>query len=227
MVSIRRTLWYERDAAKIEHRLHLFAFITLDFMRMQSARFMGYPKPTLAVENGKLVVRDVPVPRGSALGPTAARFEPALRQLKTTHLMGRVLFRLGLGPEMSTENADAATWSVAEVLFERLKELNRSRGSTVVLVYLPTQKDYANPAADVWRNRVKTLGAQKGIAVIDLIDDFRKLPALEIPSMFIQASELDYAGAAGHMTASGNRWLARTLYDRLAALAGVLPHSRP
>lgn len=220
-------LWYERDAAAFEHKLHLFAFITLDFHRMQSSRFMWYPKPTLAVENGALVVRDVPVPQRSLVAPAASRFEPALRQLKTTHLMERILVRLGLGPTIGREQIDERTWTVAAAVFERLREINRARGSTLVLVYLPTQKDFADPMADFWRAHVRDLGARAGIAVVDLIDDFRKLPPADIPAMFIQSSALDYTGAVGHMTVSGNQWVARTLHDRLAALPGVLPPARP
>ena len=40
-------LWYKRDAAKFEHQVHLLAFITDDFVRMQSDRFRGYGKPVI------------------------------------------------------------------------------------------------------------------------------------------------------------------------------------
>jgi hypothetical protein len=74
---------------------------------------------------------------------------------------------------------------------------------------------------------VKDLGARAGIAVVDLIDEFRKLPPPEVSAMFIQSSRLDYAGAAGHYTVAGNLWVARMLAARLAALPGVLPRSQP
>ena len=220
-------LSYQRDAEPLGHQVHLFAFITLDFQRMASADFMGYPKPTLDLENGNLVVRGVPVPRRPVYAPWVARFAPALRQLRMTHLAGRVAYRLGLGPGGAPETSDEATWSIASVMFERLRDLNKSRGSTLVLVYLPTQKDYANTSVDPWRSRVKDLGERAGIVVVDLIDEFRKLPPPEVTAMFIQSSRLDYARAAGHYTVAGNLWVARTLSARLAALPGVLPRTPP
>jgi hypothetical protein len=219
-------LAYERDAEKIGHQIHLFAFITLDFQRMQASDFMGYPKPTLAIENGALVVKGVPVPRRPFYAPWLTRFGPALRELRITHLAGRIAYRLGMGAGAVTEVSDEATWTIASAMLERLRDLNRSRGSTLVLVYLPTQKDYADTSVDAWRQRVNELGARAGIAVIDLIDDFRKLPPTEIDAMFIQGDQLDYARAAGHYSAAGNRWVARALFERLAALPGALSRSR-
>src|SRR5439155_1903766 len=56
-------LWYKRDAAKIGHQAQLLAFVTDDFYRMQSSSFSGYGKPVLEVEDGRLVVKNAPVPR--------------------------------------------------------------------------------------------------------------------------------------------------------------------
>ncbi|HYN09535.1 MAG TPA: hypothetical protein VES67_19275 [Vicinamibacterales bacterium] len=220
-------LSYQRDAEQLGHQVHLFAFITLDFQRMASTTFMGYPKPTLDLENGKLVVRGVPVPRRPVYAPWVARFAPALRELRMTHLAGRVAYRLGLAAGGAPEVPDDAIWTIASVMFERLRDLNKSRGSTLVLVYLPTQKDYANTSVDAWRTRVKDLGARAGIAVVDLVDEFRKLPPPEMTAMFIQSSRLDYAKAAGHYTVAGNLWVARMLSARLVALPGGLPRTQP
>ena len=43
-------LWYRRDGAPLEHRIHVFAFITDDFRRMERDRFLGYAKPLLGVD---------------------------------------------------------------------------------------------------------------------------------------------------------------------------------
>jgi hypothetical protein len=220
-------LSYQRDAEPFNHHLHLFAFITLDFQRMTSSTFMGYPKPTLALENGALVVRNVPVPRRPFYAPWLTRFGPPLRELRMTHLAGRVAYRLGLAASAAPDASDDATWAVASVMFEQLRDLNKARGSTLVLIYLPTQKDYANTSVDAWRARVKDLGARTGITVVDLVDDFRKVPPSEMEAMFIQSSRLDYAKAAGHYTNAGNLWVARRLSERIVALPGVLARPRP
>jgi hypothetical protein len=222
-------LAYERDAERIGHQIHLFAFITLDFRRMQSADFMGYPKPTLALENGALTVKGVPVPRRPFYAPWLSRFAPAIRELRMTHLAGRVAYRLGFGatPAAAAAVSDESTWAVASAMFERLRDLNRSRGSTLVLIYLPSQKDHANTSVDAWRGRVKDLGARAGITVIDLVEPFRQLPAEALGPMFIQADRLDFARAAGHYTVEGNRWIARALYERLVTVPGIFARSRP
>jgi hypothetical protein len=220
-------LAYERDAERIGHQIHLFAFITLDFQRMESADFMGYPKPVLAIENGALVVKGVPVPRRPFYASWISRFAPPLKELRMTHLAGRVAYRLGYGARPASEPSDESTWTIASAMFNRLKDLNRSRGSTLVLIYLPTQKDYANTSVDAWRQRVKDLGTRSSITVIDLVEPFRQLPPTAIGPMFIQADRLDFARAAGHYTADGNRWVARALYERLVTVPGLLSRSRP
>jgi len=55
-------LRYKRDAATIEHHIHLFAFITADFDRMLSDAFQGYPKPVLDLDRSRLVVRNARCP---------------------------------------------------------------------------------------------------------------------------------------------------------------------
>jgi hypothetical protein len=220
-------LAYERDAEGIGHHVNLFAFITLDFLRMQSTDFMGYPKPMLALENGALAVKGVPVPRRPFYAPWVTRFTPAVGELRMTHLAGRVAYRLGFGAPAAAEQPEETIWTIASAMFERLRDLNQSRGSTLVLIYLPTQKDYANTSVDVWRARVKDLGARAGITVVDLVDPFRQLPPSAIEPMFIQADRLDYARAAGHYSVDGNRWVARALYERLVTVPGIFSRSRP
>jgi hypothetical protein len=60
-------LWYMRDGTPLDHDLHLFVFLTDDFRRMRSDRFMGYGKPFLDVRDDSLVVANLPVPNTSWL----------------------------------------------------------------------------------------------------------------------------------------------------------------
>src|SRR5262245_11701161 len=53
-------LWYKRDGVKLEHHVQLLAIITDDFRRMQSDSFLGYGKPVIDIENGMLLVKNVP-----------------------------------------------------------------------------------------------------------------------------------------------------------------------
>src|ERR1051326_2238132 len=56
-------LWYARDGQSLAHSVHVFALITDDFIRMERPRFLSFAKPELAVEDGKLVAKNVPVPK--------------------------------------------------------------------------------------------------------------------------------------------------------------------
>ena len=172
-------------------------------------------------------MKGVPVPRRPFYAPWVTRFTPAVSELRMTHLAGRVAYRLGFGAPAAAEQPEETIWTIASAMFERLRDLNQSRGSTLVLIYLPTQKDYANSSVDVWRARVKELGARAGITVVDLVDPFRQLPPSAIEPMFIQADRLDYARAAGHYSVDGNRWVARALYERLVTVPGIFSRSRP
>jgi hypothetical protein len=62
-------LWYKRDAAQLEHQIHLFAFITSDFKRMGRDEFNGYGKPLLRIRADSLVVTNIPVPNRFFLSP--------------------------------------------------------------------------------------------------------------------------------------------------------------
>src|SRR5262245_61369217 len=42
-------LLYMRAGRELDHQVHLFAFITDDFKRMQSDQFLGYGKPVLGI----------------------------------------------------------------------------------------------------------------------------------------------------------------------------------
>ena len=66
-------LRYKRQAATIDHQVHFFAFITDDFYRMLADSFLGYAKPLLEIENGKLAVKNVPVPAQISYAPRLAK----------------------------------------------------------------------------------------------------------------------------------------------------------
>jgi hypothetical protein len=65
------------------------------------------------------------------------------------------------------------------------------------------------------------------IPVIDVLGAFRSLPRGDLEGMFIPRGQLDYPGAAGHLTARGNEAAARAIYDglvrdpRLASALGL------
>ncbi|MBE7472745.1 MAG: hypothetical protein HS114_26750 [Anaerolineales bacterium] len=214
-------LWYKRDGQKLEHDIHLFAFITTDFKRMQRDEFNGYAKPLLKVQNDTLLVTNVPVPWRSFYLPWLTQNREAIDDLKSTQLL-RSFFL----PEPGTASADqpAAGESSPEVVAAKiladLIKLNQAKNSTLVLVYLPGQ-DFTDDDLDHWRQVIHTAAERQSVPLLDLVDTFKGLPAGELDSLFIQKGEIDYQGAAGHYTVKGNQYVADVLYEQLMALPEI------
>ena len=87
-------LWFKRDGTQLEYNTHLFAFITSDFQRMRKDRFLGYAKPVLVIENGKLVATNVPVPRFAYKFTWLTANWDNLKGLRTVQFFNRALVKL-------------------------------------------------------------------------------------------------------------------------------------
>jgi lysophospholipase L1-like esterase len=217
-------LWYKRDAATIEHHVQLLAFVTHDFYRMQSDSFWGYPKPVLEVEDGTLVVKNVPVPRRTYHFPWTGAYiwlranVGNLLRLRTVELLNNVVQKIRVAtakPYQLTEGErDEKTREVLRKLFEDLKRINKQRSSTLVLVYLPTLSELEKgPRA--WTAFLEQESRTLGIPFINLFSEFRSLPNYEQARLFIAKGELPYAASEGHFNAAGNEFVARAIHDKL------------
>ncbi|HUO04596.1 MAG TPA: tetratricopeptide repeat protein [Candidatus Binataceae bacterium] len=210
-------LWYMRDGSKIEHSIHIFAFITDDFLRMQSWSHSGL-KPLLRLKGGRLVAVNVPL------------HERWFRVLHMMHDLSELkLVRLGakIGEllHLSSASGGAApddpgaegVFDASVTMFEELARSNAQQRSTLVLVYLPEFDDYSNHQFDAFRARFKAAVAQKGIYLIDLVDAIRTLPMKQASDFFIpwDTPLNSVLAAGGHYTVAGNEWVARSIYDRI------------
>jgi len=214
-------LWYRRDGTAFAHDVQVFAFITVDFGRMRDAAFLGYPKPVLAIEGGRLVTRNVPVPSKSEARIKLRELIRTAAMFRTVQLMQSWLSRPAPSPPPRADTADPLRPVVAGV-FESLRELHRRRGSTLVLVYLPMQADYAEVRdTDAWRTFIRDEAQRAEIAFVDLVDDLRTIPSHELGSYFIKAGESTYGRGEGHYTVRGNDFIARALYRKLVAIEAV------
>jgi hypothetical protein len=219
-------LWYKRDGMPLEHDVHLFAFIEGDFSRMQGETFNGYGKPVLAIRNEALTTENVPVPYRPFYAPWLTRATTALADLRASDLIRRIKKRFRPAKTPNQSAADSLTWQVAAKVFADLDSVNRARHSVLVLVFLPTEGDRGN-ASGPWRSRVHELSDREHIALVDLVEDFQKLPADSLDRLFIKAGEIEFAGAPGHYTIVGNEWVATKLYQHLLTMPEVarrLPH---
>lgn len=207
-------LWYMRDGVRLQHHLHLFAFITDDFIRMQSDRFVGYGKPVLGFRNDSLVVRNQPVPRTSSFTRwLAIQQTHALRNLNSLRLVREVFH---LDGDRAAANDSATTRRVVSRVFEELARANREKGSRLVLVYLPTAPDYRiNEGTASWRRFVQAEASRQGILFVDVVEAMRRVPPTEVDRLFAPNT---------HYSPAGNEFVAQTLYR---ALAPVLNRPRP
>ncbi len=242
-------LWYKRDGLKLEHNIHLFAFITNDFERIDFAEFLGYGKPLLKVKDDKLIIDNVPAPQFPAYIHWIVRNRSVIGELKSIQLLNsmRAQNSNSVSPENRSEAEkgddklspprppeggrapqppeggraleEGGTEIVVSKVFEDLRNINESKNSTLVLVYLPTLKDYDEipEVTERWRRYVRFGSEELGIISIDLVDEFRKLPRYEVKEMFFP-NDADYPGAAGHYTEKGNEYVAKLLYEKLLSL---------
>jgi hypothetical protein len=217
-------LWYRRDGTKIDHDVHVFAFVADDFVRMRNDRFLGYPKPVLALDQGRLTVRSVPVPEPSALDRTRRSLDRIVGGFRISELFRRLVYGPARPPALirvgGGEEGDPLR-PVAEKVFESLRDFHAGRGSVLVLVYLPTEGADGAGRLSPWRSFARDAAARLGIPLIDLVPDLNSLSGREVETFFIKAGDLPYRGAEGHYTVRGNQFIARALYRRLSALAPV------
>lgn len=214
-------LWYRRDGMAFAHDIQVFAFITVDFGRMRDAAFLGYPKPVLAIEEGRLVTRNVPVPQRSEARTKLRELVRTAATFRTVQLVQSWLARPAPRPASGGEAADPLRPVVARV-FESLRDLHRQRGSTLVLVYLPMLSDYTeNRETDQWRGFVRDEAVRGQIAFVDLVDELRTIPSHEINGYFIKAGESTHGRGEGHYSVRGNEFIARALYRKLVAIEAV------
>lgn len=214
-------LWYLRDGDPLEHTAQVFALITDDFIRMQRPTFLNYAKPMLALEDGKLVTKNVPVPRSTfPFAPRlAARLAPALRATCTADLVRRIGKRLGYREtDVDVRPFDEKTWQVAAKVFETLYEMNRARGSALLVVYLAAGEDYMTSAeSDPWREHVRAEAEKVGFAYLDLVPALRELPPDRMTPLFLSKKPL----GRGHYSNAGNEWVARRIHEEIVRLPPV------
>lgn len=207
-------LWYKRDAARLDHQVHLFTFIVNDFERASTVSW-DYPKPLLVADGPNLVVTGTPVPgrRYAWLRRSWEQLEH-LRSVAYARRVGRWL-RPGAARSSGHDSLDQ-TRAMLRLLLEDLQRLNRERASTLVLVHFPDHTMAEDP--DGWLPFIDDESRRLGIPFIDLLESFRSLPEPVLRRMFIPEGALPYDGSAGHYTVEGNSFVASLLAGQLRTL---------
>jgi hypothetical protein len=216
-------LWYMRDGTLLEHNVHIFAMIRYDVGRAASERFVVYGKPLLTLEKGEIVVHNTPVPKRSFSVPWLMENLEVIRKLNSVHLMGSVLRRLHLSRASDPSvDDDRATYPVMLKIFENLYHVNKIKNSIFVVVYLPTLQDLIednrmSPLREYLRSNLSS----REIYFIDLVDDLKTMPYGKVRKSFILPYNNPYPLNSGHYSAQGNDYIARVLYEKLAAIPEV------
>ena len=201
-------LWYLRAGMPLDHQVHLLAFITDDFLRMRSDRFLGYGKPLLDIRNDSVVVTNRPVPKTPWLPRFLAVKGHAIGNLNVVRLYQKVFSR-NAAPQGDpiAPSRDRGPGRIAIGIFDHLARVNRDKKSKLVLVYLPGPGDYrSNDATTAWRAFVKAEALRLGVPYIDVVEAIRKVPPTEVNDLF--APNL-------HYSVSGNEFVATTLAREL------------
>ncbi|WP_373501480.1 hypothetical protein [Desulfococcus sp.] len=201
-------LWYKRNSPKLGHDVHLFAFITPDFTRMQSGTFLGYGKPLLVLKDNRLVNVNDPVPKQSYLFPRLPLYLQELSQLNSIKMIGilkKKLFKKDASLELGKQDQkDRETQAVVEKIIEDLQRINKDKNSILVLVHLPTVTDYKDKHSEKWRQFLHAESEKRGFVLIDLIEEIRKYSTQEVGQLF-----------DGHYSEKGNAYIARKLYEKM------------
>jgi hypothetical protein len=212
-------LWYKRKHTLIDHDIHVFAFITVNFKRMESNTLSGYGKPVLELRDGILHAKNIPVPKRGFYVPWLTHVVNGIGDLSSVKLLAKL--RQAIFTASETEVSTDQINDIVIKVFEELYRINRRKNSILVLVYLPTMDDYTGNGSDIWRRFIDTHVANDKIVYIDLIENFKKVPPQDIKKMFIAPGVLDYYYAAGHYTEEGNAYIAEMLYNKLIGIPEI------
>jgi len=207
-------LLFMRVGTRLEHTLHVFAFIEDDFVRAQSPVFLGFPKPMLVIARDSLATLNTPVPADSWFRAVGRRLANPASELRLIRLLTAVAGRVS--DSNRPHSSPDATLEVAAALFGRLQAAARADSATLLLVFLPTEGMHARSRPSVWQRGVRTIADSLGVAFVDLTDHLRDLPGTEVPALFQQASDFDpatmpFVFGAGHYSELGNRWVTESL----------------
>jgi hypothetical protein len=185
-------LWYKRDGSKLTPDIHIFAFITQDFYRMQQHNYFGYSKPILDLQDNVLVIHNVPVPQPS--------------------------FYIWLDWLDWLKKDNNKTRKIALNIFQDMDKIDKKGNGILLLVYLPTKTDYLEQESEPWRQFLHDWAAKQNLLFIDLIPEFRKLQPQTMEALFIKKG---FLGVAGHYTEAGNSYIAQVLSDKLSAIPEI------
>jgi lysophospholipase L1-like esterase len=211
-------LWYLRDADDLEVDVHILAFITHDFLRMQHSKFIGFGRPVLRLTGGRLEVTNTPVPRRAYYVPWLTMMSTRLQMLKTVDLAykakKRLLPEVADAGETSDESSPEEVRAVVAALFAELKRYNDQRSRKTVLLYLPSLRELegSEQSGEGWMSFVADRAAVLRIPLIDIVANLAELAANDGRAMYVDGY---------HLSEAGNERVAAAVLARLESDPGL------
>lgn len=208
-------LWYLRDGTKLQHHVHIFAFILDDFMRMDGGSFFGYGKPYLEVtDDNRLAIKNTPVPQGfpkrSYTLPDFIKRAHWLTQTSIYQLLLSTYAKFNSYEKRYEKKAvKKHLRELALKIFDDLQAYHKSNGSHLVLVLLPRRIDADNDEAREWQTWFKQETSKRGIHIIDMIDEMRGMSVQQWKEFFKYND---------HYSVPGNSFVALKIFEHLMRL---------
>ena len=207
-------LWYRRDGVRQPHQVQILALTNPSLERATSPDDAGWFEPRLALEGNRLVTRDVPVPAQTRDALARAAFGRSVDQLRIVEAAHRLP---SLDPAQRRAARVDAQRPLIEAVLRELAALHRTRGTRLVVAYLPTSQDVRSDRLDARRRWLAETAQRQGIPFVDLTPTFRALRRDSLDLAFIsRTSPVVVPRAAGQYSALGHVLVARALAPALA-----------
>jgi len=210
-------LWYMRDGVKLEHNVLAFAFISGDFSRMDDTDPSDYPAPRLGLEDGKITIEDVPVPRPSFVARHLPRLREAVWRLRMMWLVQECAGKLRSAKREAPEHAQSfRREELVSAMIGTLNNACRGAGRTLLLIHLPMEGNHRPGSGSSLRAFLRTHAQAHGWIYLDLIADFQNLDQRAVPGLFINDDIPGFIYARGHYNEKGNRYIAELIVRKIA-----------
>lgn len=209
-------LWYQREGARLTHQIQILAITGVMLERSTTGNYMGRFKPVFELENGRLVLRNVPVPEQTQAALHRAYSVRLLEDLRLLQVIRKVF---NVDGTRGTSRRVDDQWALFEKILEQLAAYHQARNSQLLLVYLPTKRDLHSGPHDARRQRLADFAERHGVAMLDLTPPLRSLRADSVDLAFITRIEPGAApGIPGHYSNLGNVWAADLIARKLARM---------
>ncbi|MEO5814762.1 MAG: hypothetical protein ABIT20_05735 [Gemmatimonadaceae bacterium] len=206
-------LRYKRDAGRVAHQTQVLGITNAQLERMTSANNAGRPKPTFALDGDKLITRNVPVPETTTETLRRASRERVKYDLRTVQAF---IALTGVSSRARDARRIDDEWTLVEKTLDDAAAANASRGSRLVLAYLPAKVDLRPSYVDERRKKLAAYAQRRGITLIDLTTAMRGMRPDSVDLSFISRVPRGAApGVANQYSNLGHAWIARMLAPKL------------